>query len=185
MRLAHTELSTPLGRYALVAGPRGLVWAGPAEARPGAGGASGARAGSTLAAARDAFARYFDGACDALDPLALDPGGTPFQRRVWDALRRIPIGETAGYGEVARRIGCPGGARAVGAASGANPVAIAIPCHRAVGRDGRLVGYAGGLARKRWLLALEASWLHAASSTSPSGASSAWARSRDSADASI
>jgi methylated-DNA-[protein]-cysteine S-methyltransferase len=83
------------------------------------------------------------------------PEGTPFQQRVWRTLRRIPYGETLSYGEVARRIRQPGAARAVGAAARDNPVAIIIPCHRVVGSDGRLTGYAGGLDRKAGLLALE------------------------------
>ncbi len=83
------------------------------------------------------------------------PQGTPFQQRVWRVLRRIPYGETLSYGEVARRIRCPGAARAVGAAASTNPVAIIVPCHRVVGSDGQLTGYAGGLERKAGLLALE------------------------------
>ncbi len=101
--------------------------------------------------ARD-VARYFEGALDALDALPLDPGGTEFQRSVWEALRRVPAGATTGYGRLAAAIGAPAAARAVGAACGANPIWLAIPCHRALGNDGFLTGYAGGLARKRWLL---------------------------------
>ena len=85
----------------------------------------------------------------------LAPQGTPFQRHVWRVLQRIPYGETLSYGEVARRIGQPGAARAVGAAARSNPIAIIIPCHRVVGSDGSLTGYAGGLQRKAGLLALE------------------------------
>ncbi|WP_331768278.1 methylated-DNA--[protein]-cysteine S-methyltransferase [Embleya sp. NBC_00896] len=82
--------------------------------------------------------------------------GTPFQRRVWDALREIPYGETITYGQLADRIGRPTAARAVGLANGKNPISIIVPCHRVVGADGALTGYAGGLATKRHLLALEA-----------------------------
>ena len=78
-----------------------------------------------------------------------------FQERVWQALREIPFGRTASYGEIARRIGREGGARAVGGANHDNPLGIVVPCHRVIGADGRLVGYAGGLERKRWLLAHE------------------------------
>jgi len=82
-------------------------------------------------------------------------GGTPFQRRVWEELRTIPRGETVTYAELAARIGAPGAARAVGSAVARNPVSIVVPCHRVVGADGSLAGYAGGVERKRALLALE------------------------------
>jgi len=78
--------------------------------------------------------------------------GTPFQRRVWTALGEIGFGETMTYGDLAQRVGAPTAARAVGAAVGRNPISIIVPCHRAVGADGSLTGFAGGLARKRWLL---------------------------------
>ena len=91
--------------------------------------------------------------------LPLAPSGTDFQRAVWDALCAIPYGETATYGEIAREIGRPGAARAVGAAAGRNPVWLVIPCHRCVGKNGALTGYAGGLWRKEKLLALEKSLL--------------------------
>jgi methylated-DNA-[protein]-cysteine S-methyltransferase len=89
--------------------------------------------------------------------LPLAPHGTEFQLRVWDALLTIPYGETRSYGEIARQIGEPGweAARAVGAANGRNPIAIVVPCHRVIGADGSLVGYGGGLDRKKFLLALE------------------------------
>ena len=86
-------------------------------------------------------------------PLAAE--GTPFQQRVWRALCDIPYGETISYGELARRIGQPSAARAVGLANGQNPSAIVVPCHRVIGADGSLTGYGGGLERKRWLLAHE------------------------------
>jgi methylated-DNA-[protein]-cysteine S-methyltransferase len=88
--------------------------------------------------------------------LSLRPHGAPFQRRVWDALLEIPYGETAGYGELARWIGSPGAARAVGGANARNPIALVIPCHRVIAADGTLGGYGGGLWRKRLLLDLEA-----------------------------
>jgi O-6-methylguanine DNA methyltransferase len=87
-------------------------------------------------------------------PLALR--GPAFHRNVWEALLDIPYGQTISYGELARRIGEPDAARAVGAANGANPIVIIVPCHRVIGADGRLVGYGGGLARKRILLDHEA-----------------------------
>lgn len=104
------------------------------------------------AGAISALRAYFKGDLQALDRLSVDTGGTPFQRAVWRALRRIPSGRTASYGEIARRIGRPRAVRAVGLANGANPVAIVIPCHRVIGADGTLTGYGGGLDRKRWLL---------------------------------
>lgn len=102
-----------------------------------------------------ALRRYLDGDPVALDALSLETGGTAFQRRVWQALREIPYGVTVAYGELAARIGAPQAVRAVGAANGANPISIVIPCHRVIGADGQLTGYGGGLPRKRWLLALE------------------------------
>ena len=88
--------------------------------------------------------------------VALAPAGTPFQLAVWRAISSVPYGETISYGELARRAGVPGHARAAGAATGRNPIGIIVPCHRIVGANGSLTGYAGGLPRKRALLALEA-----------------------------
>ena len=79
-------------------------------------------------------------------------GGTPFQREVWQALRAIPCGQVMHYGQLAAQLGRPGAARAVGAANGANPISIVVPCHRVIGRNGTLTGYAGGVQRKEWLL---------------------------------
>jgi methylated-DNA-[protein]-cysteine S-methyltransferase len=94
---------------------------------------------------------YFSGDLVAFDlPIRLD--GTEFQRRVWSHLRQIPYGETISYGELARRVGSPGAARACGLANGRNPVSVIVPCHRVIGADGRLTGYGGGLERKAWLL---------------------------------
>jgi methylated-DNA-[protein]-cysteine S-methyltransferase len=87
--------------------------------------------------------------------LPLRPAGTEFQLRVWKALERIPYGATVSYGDIAKAIGAPGSSRAVGAANGANPIPIVVPCHRVVGSNGSLTGYGGGLGRKRKLLALE------------------------------
>jgi methylated-DNA-[protein]-cysteine S-methyltransferase len=98
---------------------------------------------------------YFDGDLAALDTVAIDLRGTAFQKRVWSALRKIPCGRTASYGDVAAAIGSPSAVRAVGAANGANPIAIVVPCHRVVGAYGNLTGYGGGIERKRWLLAHE------------------------------
>ena len=99
---------------------------------------------------------YFAGERTSFDvPLVLD--GAPFQRRVWRALQDVPYGETISYGELARRIGPPSAARAVGLANGRNPISVIVPCHRVIGADGSLTGYGGGLDRKRLLLDLEAS----------------------------
>jgi len=107
-------------------------------------------------AAADAVRAYFRGDRAALDDLVVAPRGTDFQRAVWRAVRRVPYGRTASYGEIARKIGRPGASRAVGQANGANPVCLVIPCHRVVGSDGSLTGYGGGVERKRKLLSLEA-----------------------------
>lgn len=100
---------------------------------------------------------YFSGKKHALSDLACEPAGTDFQRQVWQGLQQIPVGETLSYGELASRLAKPGASRAVGLANGRNPIALVIPCHRVIGTDGSLTGYAGGMERKRWLLAHEAS----------------------------
>ncbi len=107
-----------------------------------------------LQAARAQIGEYFAGTRRVFD-LPLQPRGTPFQQRVWAVLREIPYGATTSYGAMAGRLGAPGAARAVGAANGRNPISIVVPCHRAIGADGTLTGYAGGLHRKSALLALE------------------------------
>ena len=101
------------------------------------------------------LAEYFDGRRRTFDlPLAAE--GTDFQQRVWSALATIPFAETRNYAEIAEQLHCRGGQRAVGAANGRNPLAIVVPCHRVIGSDGSLTGYAGGIGRKQWLLAFEA-----------------------------
>jgi methylated-DNA-[protein]-cysteine S-methyltransferase len=103
--------------------------------------------------ATSALRAYLAGDVTAIDALPVNAGGNEFQRRVWDELRRIPAGTTISYGEQARRIGLTAAAsRAVGHANSQNPVAIVVPCHRVIGADATLTGYAGGLDRKRWLL---------------------------------
>jgi methylated-DNA-[protein]-cysteine S-methyltransferase len=100
------------------------------------------------------LAEYFSGTRKTFDfPLA--PKGTPFQLAVWHALLEIPYGDTISYAELARRIGKPSAVRAVGAANGANPIPVIIPCHRVIGSNGTLTGYGGGIERKQWLLAHE------------------------------
>lgn len=101
---------------------------------------------------RAAFERYFAGDLRALERIPVDPGGTPFQSKVWLALREIGAGSTWSYAALAARVGAPAAVRAVGAANGANPVPVVLPCHRVIGKNGKLVGYGGGLGRKAWLL---------------------------------
>lgn len=110
-----------------------------------------AAAGDPLRIA-DGLDRYFEGDAAALDDIPVRAGGTSFQEEVWRALRRIPAGETTTYGALANALGRPSAQRAVGAANGANPISIVVPCHRVVGHAGDLTGYGGGIDRKRWLL---------------------------------
>ncbi|MCA8974064.1 MAG: methylated-DNA--[protein]-cysteine S-methyltransferase [Planctomycetes bacterium] len=119
-------------------------------AGPG-GGARLAWTDGTDSPARRQLAEYFAGRRREFE-LPLAPRGTPFQLEVWAALRTIPFGSTCSYADIAARIGRPNAVRAVGAANGRNPIAIIVPCHRVIGRDGSLTGYAGGLDRKRRLL---------------------------------
>ncbi|MFN2377315.1 MAG: methylated-DNA--[protein]-cysteine S-methyltransferase [Candidatus Binatia bacterium] len=107
---------------------------------------------SDAAGAKSRLARYFDGDLEALVDLEVESHGTPFQQAVWRQLRLIPAGQTRTYGEIAAAIGAPTAVRAVGAANGANPIGIVVPCHRVIGSNGKLTGFAGGLASKRWLL---------------------------------
>lgn len=107
---------------------------------------------SEPSAARSALERYLNGDLHALDAVEVVHGGTPFQRKVWAALRTIPVGQTISYGELARRLDMPTGARAVGLANGQNAIGVVVPCHRVIGANSKLTGYAGGLERKRWLL---------------------------------
>ena len=107
-----------------------------------------------LAEAARQLTEYFEGSRRAFD-LPLMPEGTPFEREVWKALEAIPYGQTRSYRQIAQQVGRPGACRAVGRANSRNPVSIFIPCHRVVGANGRLTGYAGGLEMKKALLALE------------------------------
>ncbi|MEO7403429.1 MAG: methylated-DNA--[protein]-cysteine S-methyltransferase [Burkholderiales bacterium] len=99
---------------------------------------------------------YLAGDLAALDDIEVHAGGTAFQAQAWRALHEIPAGRTATYADQARKIGRPAAVRAVGAANARNPIAIVVPCHRVIGANGALTGYAGGIARKKWLLAHEA-----------------------------
>ena len=114
-----------------------------------------ARARRDVAGLREVLTRYFGGEVAAIDTVAVELNGSEFQKRVWQALRRIPHGSTLSYAALAKRIGAPAAVRAVGAANGSNPVALVVPCHRVIGSDGTLTGYGGGLDRKAWLLSHE------------------------------
>ncbi|MGH8232674.1 MAG: methylated-DNA--[protein]-cysteine S-methyltransferase [Rhodanobacteraceae bacterium] len=153
--LYFDHIDTPIGALLLLSDGAGLVEIGlphggvtsppPAEAKAGK---------PKLHAAARQLDEYFAGKRRQFD-LPLRPSGTPFQLEVWGALLAIPYGETVSYADIARRIRRPRAVRAVGAANGANPLAIIVPCHRVIGSHGDLVGYGGGLPAKRWLLALE------------------------------
>jgi methylated-DNA-[protein]-cysteine S-methyltransferase len=154
--LVCTRVATPLGAFVVLADHRGVRWAdfedsGRLERLFGVAGAGAPPDGDPLRA-RDALAAYFAGELDALARLPVHVAGTPFQHAVWDGLREIPFGETRSYTELAAAIGRPRAVRAVGAANGANPVSLVVPCHRVIGSGGDLTGYGGGLERKRWLL---------------------------------
>lgn len=159
--LVQTRCSSPLGPLRLAASGQGLagVWFEDQRHRPD-------RLDGPLAWPQDPghpvmreaaaqLAAYFDGRLQRFD-LPLDwSGGTPFQQAVWRQLQGLGHGQRCAYGELARRLGQPRAVRALGAAVGRNPLSIVVPCHRVVGHDGGLTGYAGGLARKRALLDLE------------------------------
>ena len=102
--------------------------------------------------ARQALNAYFEGDLNAVITLPTATNGTDFQRRVWRALREIPVGQTLSYSALAAKIGRPAAARAVGLANGSNPIAIAVPCHRVIGANAALTGFGGGIERKHWLL---------------------------------
>jgi len=143
---------SPVGPLALVSDGERMVglhfegWHPPAGALH--------RSDRVLVTAARQLNTYFTGRLRAFD-LPLAPAGTPFQQRVWSALRDIPFGETRSYGQLAKAIGKPSAMRAVGAANGRNPIAIVVPCHRVIGADGSLTGFGGGIERKMFLLSLE------------------------------
>ncbi|MGK9234237.1 methylated-DNA--[protein]-cysteine S-methyltransferase [Inquilinus limosus] len=159
--LVFDRMPSPVGELLIVADAAGRLraidWAGEEGLRDRLARSVGGD-GFTLAPQRNPFGltaalqAYFAGDLAAIDALPVETGGTPFQRAVWTALRGIACGTTVSYGEIARRIGQPGAMRAVGLANNANPIPIVVPCHRVIGANGTLVGYGGGLDRKRWLL---------------------------------
>ena len=112
----------------------------------------------TLAPTRAWLAGYFEGTSAKINGLPLDMHGAPFEKRVWEALIAIPPGHTTSYGAIAKQLASPGASRAVGAANGANPISIIVPCHRVIGSTGSLTGYGGGLDRKTWLIDHERRW---------------------------
>jgi methylated-DNA-[protein]-cysteine S-methyltransferase len=151
----HSRFESPLGWLLLVGdGERltGLRFPRP-DGEPAAAPEGQERADPFREVARQ-LAAYFAGDLRHFD-LPLAPEGTPFQQQVWEALQRIPYGDTISYGELACRIGKPEASRAVGAANGRNPIPVVIPCHRVVGADGSLTGFGGGIEAKRALLELE------------------------------
>lgn len=153
---AQCRIDTPLGPMTLAATQQGLAgaWFDAQSHHPGALTAAEDPAHPWLAQAAQELAEYFAGTRQAFS-VPLDPQGTAFQRSVWMSLQRIGCGRLHSYGAIAAELGQPAASRAVGAAVGRNPISIIVPCHRVVGRDGTLTGYAGGLARKQALLAQE------------------------------
>ena len=152
--MRFSTLPTPIGELVLTADPDGALTRLYLPNRlPDTSGWE--RDDALLEPVRRQLAEYFAGQRSEFDVL-LRPTGVPFQLKVWDALLKIPYGETASYGEIAREIGHPTAFRAVGAANGQNPIAIIVPCHRVIGSNGSLTGYGGGLPTKRALLDLEA-----------------------------
>ena len=153
---AQATIATPLGALLLARTERGLAgaWFEGQKHHPGPIAAAQRPSDALLRRAADQLLAYFDGAADRFD-LPLDVHGTPFQRAVWQALLAIPPGRTRSYGEIAKALAAPSAVRAVGGAVGRNPVSVIVPCHRVVGSDGSLTGYAGGVDRKRALLELE------------------------------
>jgi methylated-DNA-[protein]-cysteine S-methyltransferase len=155
MTTCYTYIDTPLGPL-LVQGDGDFVTGLFMPNHKGWPGleASWQQTDAPFAAVRAQLGEYFAGARQQFDvPLKLS--GTPFQQQVWQELLRIPFGGTITYAELAARVGKPAGARAVGHANGRNPVAIIVPCHRVIGANGKLTGYAGGMDKKQWLLAWE------------------------------
>jgi len=165
IELLFDRVETPIGELGIVTDAAGKVcaveWTDQVERMQRSLRLQYGPHGFSLKPAKDpggvtaALAAYFAGDLDAIDRLPVAAKGTGFQHAVWQALRRIPCGQTLSYGALARRIGRPAAVRAVGHANGANPVSVVVPCHRVIGADGSLTGYGGGIERKRWLLAHE------------------------------
>lgn len=155
MTSTHTILDSPLGELTLVARDgtlRGVYF--PGHWYPPDTASLGIRSEAGFEQARRELAEYFARERTSFE-LPTSTTGDGFQQRVWKLIGAIPYGETSTYGELARELGDPSLARAVGSAVGRNPLSVIVPCHRVIGKDGKLTGYAGGLERKRWLLDLE------------------------------
>jgi methylated-DNA-[protein]-cysteine S-methyltransferase len=153
---SHTVIETPLGPLTVVNDEEALAGLYfPQHLRRPSADTFGRRTDVGFSEVREQLEEYFDGARTTFD-LRLRPVGDPFRMRVWALLREIPYGETRTYGDLARELGNPGLAQAVGHANALNPISIVVPCHRVVAADGSLAGFAGGLERKRYLLDLEA-----------------------------
>lgn len=155
---SFTTFASPVGLLKLVAGDAGLaaiLWENDDPKRVRLGDAHEDSGHPVLLQTARELNEYFAGARTVFT-VPLDVAGTDFQRRVWAALLTIPFGETRSYGHIARQVGSPKASRAVGAANGRNPVSIIMPCHRAIGANGTLTGFAGGLEAKQYLLTLEA-----------------------------
>jgi methylated-DNA-[protein]-cysteine S-methyltransferase len=154
--LSYDELESPQGTMILTATQKGLagVYFKGQKHFPRRRDWKRDTQNAVLRQAKRQLAEYFAGKRTHFS-VALDPQGTPFQRSVWRQIAKVGFGRTLTYGELATRAGHPGSARAAGAATGRNPIGIIVPCHRIMGANGRLTGYAGGLRRKRALLALE------------------------------
>lgn len=158
MTLVHKDIDSPVGTLRLVASDAGLVailWPNERPGRVPLGPTTEDAGHPVLVRAAGQVTDYFAGKRRAFD-VPLDFRGTDFQRSVWHALLTIPFGETRSYAQIAQQIGRPTASRAVGAANGRNPVSIIAPCHRVIGTNGTLTGFAGGLEAKRMLLELEA-----------------------------
>jgi methylated-DNA-[protein]-cysteine S-methyltransferase len=155
MNVRHTTIDSPVGELTVVAEDGALLGLYyPGHKRRPAEGTFGEYTDEGFEDVRAQLGEYFAGTRRTFD-LPLAPRGTEFDRSVWQLLTEIPFGETRTYGDLAKRLGDPGLAQAVGAANGRNPISIIVPCHRVVGANGNLTGYAGGLDRKRNLLELE------------------------------
>ncbi len=152
---AFTVVASPVGPLTLAGNPDALTTVWFDGTPPAAAGGDVREDPGPFRGAAAQLEAYFAGERHEFD-LVLAPTGTAFQLSVWRGLLEIPYGETRSYGQLAARLGNPGGSRAVGLANGRNPVAIVVPCHRVIGADGTLTGYAGGMDRKRLLLDLEA-----------------------------
>ena len=171
---AQTRWDSPLGELLLARTADGLagLWFDGQKDHPGPLTAPVVPGDALFVATIGHLEAYFAGTQTAFE-LPLDLHGTPFQRAVWQALLGIAPGRTRSYGEIAQAVGAPSAVRAVGAAVGKNPVSVIVPCHRVIGRDGSLTGYAGGIARKRALLALETALASAPDTSQPGRAGAA------------